>query len=140
MRDKGGLGQTDYAALAAFRHALRRFTAFSADAAQAAGLTPQQHQALLAIKGSPAGEPMGVGDVAKSLLIRPQSAVELVDRLMALGLVAREADPADHRRVQVVLTPRAEETLEQLSADHLRELRAIRPALLSLLQLFEPEA
>jgi DNA-binding MarR family transcriptional regulator len=140
MRGKAGLSQGDYTALAAFRHALRRFTAFSAEAAQAAGLTPQQHQALLAIKGSPAGQAVGVGDIAKSLLVRPQSAVELVDRLMALGLVDRVADPADHRRVQVALTPRAEDVLERLSADHLRELQAIRPALLSLLQLFEPEA
>jgi DNA-binding MarR family transcriptional regulator len=140
MSDRGGISRSDYVALAAFRHALRRFTAFSADAAHAAGLTPQQHQALLAIKGAPAGQAVGVGDIAKSLLIRPQSAVELVDRLMALGLVARIADPADHRRVQVALTPRAEATLERLSEDHLRELQAIRPALLSLLELFEPEA
>jgi DNA-binding MarR family transcriptional regulator len=140
MSDRGGISRSDYVALAAFRHALRRFTAFSADAAHAAGLTPQQHQALLAIKGAPAGQAVGVGDIAKSLLIRPQSAVELVDRLMALGLVARIADPADHRRVQVALTPRAEATLERLSEDHLRELQAIRPALLSLMELFEPEA
>lgn len=130
------LTDQDYAALAAFRHALRRFTAFSAAEAKAAGLTPQQHQALLAIKGTGAENPLGVGEIAAHLLIRHNSAVELVDRLEESGLVQRLPDPSDRRRIRVALTARAEQLLGALSTTHLRELRAIRPTLLALLQRF----
>jgi DNA-binding MarR family transcriptional regulator len=85
MQSGPQLHKSDYEALAAFRHALRRFVAFSAEAARAAGLTPQQHQALLAIKGAPGRESLTVGEIAAHLLIRPNSAVELVDRLAELG-------------------------------------------------------
>ncbi len=128
-----GLSKADFEALAAFRHALRRFAAFSAEAARAAHLTPQQHQALLAIKGAPGRATLSVGEIAANLLIRPHSAVELVDRLAELGLVARQPDPADSRRVQVALTGRSETLLDDLSVAHLRELQAIRPTLLDLL-------
>lgn len=128
----------DYAALAAFRHALRSFTAFSEAQAHAAGLTPRQHQALLAIKGAPGPQPLGVGALATQLLIRPHSAVELIDRLVQLGLVARREAPEDHRRAQLDLTARAETILRDLSAAHARELQAIRPTLIELLRRFAP--
>jgi DNA-binding MarR family transcriptional regulator len=160
MTRDGEISDHDYEALAAFRHALRRFAAFSETEAKAAGLTPRQHQALLAIKGRPkppgipAGpapsglEPhrlgptelgphgLGVGEIAEHLLIRHNTAVELVDRLAEAGLVRRQPDPADGRRIVVTLTDRAESLLRRLSAAHVRELRAIRPSLLSLLQTF----
>jgi len=126
----------DYAALAAFRHTLRRFTAFSEAAAAAAGLTPRQHQALLAIKGSAAPAGLGIGEVAEHLLIRPNTAVELVDRLVDADLVRRQSDPSDGRRMLVTLTERAQLVLAGLSAAHLNELRAIRPGLLALLRTF----
>jgi DNA-binding MarR family transcriptional regulator len=138
----------DYQALAAFRLALRRFAAFSEAEAKAAGLTPRQHQALLAIKGksNPAEAPrfgigaeapgLGIGDIAAHLLIRHNTAVELVDRLAEAGLVQRQPDPADGRRILVTLTDRSEALLRRLSAAHVRELRAIRPGLLALLQTF----
>ena len=59
-----------------------------------------------------------------------------MDRLVELGLVERREDPVDHRRVRVALTPHAEALLSELSAAHLRELRAIRPTLLDLLHRF----
>ena len=86
------LTKAEYEALAAFRRALRQFTAFSAEAARKAGLTPQQHQALLAIKGAPGREMLAVGEIAEALCLRPHSAVELVDRMAELGLVQRHAD------------------------------------------------
>lgn len=135
--DEARLEKADFEALAAFRHALRRFTEFSAQAARGAGLTPQQHQALLAIKGRPGRETATVGEIAAALLIRPHSAVELIDRLADLGLVHRIADELDHRRVQIALTPRAEALLHALSTAHLRELGAIRPTLLALLATFD---
>jgi DNA-binding MarR family transcriptional regulator len=135
-RPDEAISDQDYAALAAFRLALRRFVAFSETEAKTAGLTPRQHQALLAIKGMAGAHGAGVGEIAEHLLIRHNSAVELVDRLAEAGLVRREADPSDGRRILVTLTEAAETRLRDLSAVHLRELRAIRPALLALLQTF----
>jgi DNA-binding MarR family transcriptional regulator len=121
--------QADYEALAEFRYLIRRFLAFSQEAARAAGLTPRQHQALLAIKGFPAGRPVAVGDLAEQLNIRHHSAVELVDRLAEAGLVRRMQDAGDQRRVLLSLTARAEEDLAGLSAAHLDELSRIEPVL-----------
>lgn len=124
----------DYRRLAEFRYLLRRFLAFSEDAAIAAGLTPRQHQALLAIKGVPEGTAPNIGHLAGRLGIRPHSAVELADRLAEAGLVVREPDMADRRRVCLSLTDAAERHLAALSAEHLRELHRLRPALLAILE------
>ncbi len=118
------LDKEDYEALAAFRRALRQFILFSEAAARQAGLTPQQHQALLAIKGAPERE---------ALSIRHHSAVGLVDRLVALGIVGRAPQPSDRRRVLVSLTPAAEAMLRDLSAAHRDELQRIGPTLTALL-------
>ena len=118
----------EYQALAAFRHALRRFLEFSTAAARTAGLPPQQHQALLAIKGF-AGGAMGVGELAVQLCVRPHSAVGFVDRLARRGMVRRVPSQDDHRRVQVQLTVRGEALLARLSAAHRDELRRIGPEL-----------
>ena len=129
----GEIGQADYEALAAFRRAMRRFLAFSEAAARAGGLTAQQHQAILAIKGHGAAGAMTIGDLAEHLVIRPHSAVELVDRLAQAGLVERVETTADRRRVGLVLTPKAEQALAALSAIHLDELRRSRALLANLL-------
>lgn len=135
-----GLAKADYEILAGFRQALRGFTAFSESAARAAGLTPQQHQALLAIKGAPGKDTLSVGGIADALGIRPHSAVELIDRLETAGLVRRDSDPQDRRRMLVSLTAQAEAQLDELSAAHVREFQAIRPALLRLLARFPKHA
>ncbi len=129
----------DYEALAAFRRALRRFVAFSEQAARAARLTPRQHQVLLAIKGAPGRDVLSVGEIAAALMIRPHSGVELIDRLVQLGLVARQADGVDHRRVNIALTAAADAVLEDLSTVHVEELRRIRPALADLLRRFDSD-
>ena len=51
------LSNADYQVLASFRHALRVFARFSENAARSAGVTPAQHQLMLAIKGWPEGSP-----------------------------------------------------------------------------------
>lgn len=125
----------DYEALARFRRELRRFLAFSKKAAEEEGLTGQQHQALLAIRGlSQCGE-MSIGELADILLLRHHSAVELVDRLAKLELVARNADPDDGRRVLVRLTDSGARKLRALSAAHKRELTAVGPSLTEILQV-----
>lgn len=130
-------GTVDYLALAEFRYALRKFLAFSEHAAAEAGLTSQQHQALLVIKARGGANGLPVGVLAERLLVRQHSAVELVDRLSRLGLVGRNPDPHDRRRVLVALTAEGEERLGALSQAHLAELRAVGPALAELLASFE---
>lgn len=131
------LSSPDYRLLAEFRHHLRVFTAFSENAARSAGLAPQQHQALLAIKGFPDGKAPTIGELAERLVIRHHSAVELVDRLVEGHLVMRHFDSEDRRRVELVLTRRAEQVLAQLSVAHRDELRRMAPMLRTLLAELE---
>ncbi|MCC8942556.1 MarR family winged helix-turn-helix transcriptional regulator [Bradyrhizobium ivorense] len=131
----GAAGAVDYEALARFRYQLRTFLAFSEQAAKQAGLTPQQHQALLGIKGFVRPGPATVGDIARFLLVRHHSAVELVDRMVKLGLISRLADPEDGRRVLLKLTQKGERKLQSLSRKNVEELRrAASPALRRLLK------
>ena len=130
------IAKADYEALAEFRHALREFLDFSQEAARQAGLAPQQHQALLAIKGYPGRDEVTVKELAERLLLRHHSAVELIDRLEGLGLLRRKADPEDGRRVRVALTAKAERRLADLSATHLEEIRRLGPGLGMLLGRF----
>jgi DNA-binding MarR family transcriptional regulator len=136
-KGNGVLTQTDYEALANLRYTLRRFMAFSTSAAHAAGLPPQQHQALLAIKGNPGGQAMTVGLLAERLLIAPHTAAELVGRLADGDLVASAADPADRRRLTLSLTPKAEDILRSLSLIHLREIRELAPVLADALRVLQ---
>src|SRR5215475_2318601 len=131
MARQARLTLKDYQALAGIRRGMRQFLEFSAGAALAAGLTPAQHQALLAIKGMP--EPVTVGTLEEWLGVRPHSAVGLVNRLVALKLVARTADRADRRRMRLKLTRRAEAKLAALSRIHRAELRRFSAALAPLL-------
>lgn len=128
------LTQADYEALAEFRLGLRLFLSFSEQAAKDVGLTPRQHQALLSIRGFPGKDKITVGELADHLLIRHHSAVELSNRLEALGLIERSADRADGRRTLLSLTPAAAEILTRMSAIHLEELRRSGPGLTGLLK------
>jgi DNA-binding MarR family transcriptional regulator len=128
------VSKTEYEVLAGFRYALRQFLRFSEQAAQAVGLTPQQHQVLLAIKGFPGRERITVGELAERLQIRHHSVVGLVDRLVAQGLLMREPAIDDRRQVYVMLTERGAATLERLTAAHREELCRLDPALRLLLE------
>ncbi len=132
----GGGASVDYQTLARFRYELRKFQAFSASAADRAGLTTQQHQALLAVKGFSNDAPISVGDLAQYMLIRHHTAVELVDRMTRLKVLSRRVDGADGRRVLVSLTKEGERRLQKLSKIHQEELRSIGPTLTKLLRPF----
>ena len=99
--------QEELAALAQFRFALRRFLAFSEQAAADIGLTMQWYQALLVIKTFRAGDHISVGELAEQLMIRDHSAAELVSRLVHAKLVKRKTDPSDRRRSLVIMRRRA---------------------------------
>ena len=126
----------DYQVLAQFRFELRKFQAFSTVAALQAGLTPQQHQALLTIRGFPGLDPLSIGDLADFLLIQHHTAVGLVDRMAKLDLIGRSIDETDGRRVLLKLTREGERRLRKLSRIHQDELAAIGPALARIVETF----
>jgi DNA-binding MarR family transcriptional regulator len=123
------LAQQDFEKLLEFRVALRRFQRWSEDQAQAAGLTHVQHQLLVAIKGHPGARPPAIGDLAGYLLLRSHSAVELVDRAQAAGLVQRAPDSDDGRVVRVRLTSEGDRILRQLTRAHLHHLHDLATVL-----------
>jgi DNA-binding MarR family transcriptional regulator len=114
--------RADFEHLLAFRVSLRRFQHWSENQARSAGLTHVQHQLLVAVKGHPGDIPPTIGDVAGYLMLRHHSAVELVDRAEAAGLVGRSPDPDDARVVRVGLTRRGERLVTELSQAHIAEL------------------
>src|SRR5690242_18049446 len=126
------LKSADYRTLAEFRLLLRRFLTFSEEAARKSGLSPQQHQALLAIKGFAGDQTPTVGDLASHLHVRHHSAVGMVNRLAKAGYLRREHHKADRRRVGLSLTPAGEKLLARLTAAHRDELRMITPSLQKL--------
>jgi uncharacterized protein YeaO (DUF488 family)/DNA-binding MarR family transcriptional regulator len=127
--ERVALADTVYARLLALRSGLRHFERWSEQQAREAGLTPAQHQLLLAIRGH--GDPRGptIGEVADYLLLRHHSAVGLVDRADAAGLVSRTRDEEDRRVVRLHLTDDGAERIEALSALHLEELERLSPPL-----------
>lgn len=126
----GNFSDADYQALAGFRRALRGFTYFSEQAAESVGLTPQQHQALLAIR---AENGLMVGELAERLMVRPHSATGLADRLTKLDLVIRQPSTRDRRHTELMVTDKGEALLRSLSESHRAELRRLRPLLSELL-------
>jgi len=115
----------DYRHILEFRTRLRRFLAWSGAQARAAGLTPTQHQLLLAVRGHPDPGGPTIGDVAGYLQLRHHSAVELVDRAAEAGLVRRVPDRHDGRVTRVLLEVPGVDALERLTALHVAELRAL---------------
>jgi DNA-binding MarR family transcriptional regulator len=112
---------------------LRRFLRWSEDQAAAAGLTPAQHQLLVAIKGHPGPEPPAIGELAGYLLLQSHSAVGLVDRAEAAGIVRRQQDENDARMVRVHLTEKGDQLVTDLTTAHLAELCKLALALNDLL-------
>ena len=123
------LSTEDYARLAAFRYALRKFLRFSEMAAAESGITGQQYQAMLILRACPEDQRTTIADLSQQLMIKHNSAVELVDRLVQQDLAMREASSADRRKVELRLTARGRQMLAKLAATHRRELRRIGPVL-----------
>ena len=117
-----------------FRVTLRRFLHWSEDQAAAAGLTPAQHQLLVAIKGHPGPEPPAIRELAEYLLLQSHSAVGLVDRAEAAGVVYRQQDEKDARVVRVHLTAKGDRLVKNLTSAHLAELYNLAEALDNLLR------
>jgi DNA-binding MarR family transcriptional regulator len=122
------LDSTLYEGLAGFRSILRRFLAFSEAATREAGVTPGQYQALLVIKVYPTGAIM-IRELAGQMLLQHHGAVQLVDRLVRMGLVARRQSTTDRRSVLVILTAKGSKLLERLASAHSKELLRHEPLL-----------
>lgn len=131
------VSRQDYIALARFRHALRVFQRFSEDAARAAGVTPAQHQLVLAVKGWSRPEPPSVSDIADQLQLRTHSTVELVRRAEQADLVTTHVDTRDHRRQLLEVTGHGDQLLASLSALHRDELRRFRAEMNDILEELE---
>ncbi len=134
MTDINDLQTADYQALAEFRYQIRRFLRFSEEAARQAGLEPQHHQLMLAVKGAGEGAGPPIAYLAECLQLQHHSAVELVDRLAKRGLIRRTRSEEDRREVHVKLTPRGERILKQLTLHHREELRTVAPAFIRTLK------
>src|SRR5579864_3083448 len=117
----------DYRRLLEFRTGLRRFLRWSEEQAEAAGITPLQHQLMLAIRGDDDPHGPTISAVANYLVSKHHSVVELVDRAEAAGLVRRTQDAGDHRVVRLALTRSGEEILERLGALTVEELSRLAP-------------
>lgn len=118
----GKLSDAQYRQLADFRHTLRRFLRFSEAAAEDAGLSGRQYHALLALRAATAAQPASIGYVAKCLLIKHNSAVELIDRLVKQRLVERRESSEDRRKVELSVTRKGQRLLDRLVDVHRQEL------------------
>ena len=117
--------ERDYQRLLAVRTRLRQFERWSADRAAGVGLTASQHQLLLAIRGHAGAAGPTVGEAAEYLMVRHNTAVELVDRTEQLGLVSRHRDTGDHRVVRLGLTTEGRRKVAALAQVHLEELSRV---------------
>jgi DNA-binding MarR family transcriptional regulator len=132
------LGQDDFEHLLELRTGLRRFLRWSEQQARAAGLTPAQHQLLLAVRGHPEPDGPTIGQLADYLVLRHHSAVELTDRAVRDGLVRRTSDRTNKSIVRVVLTGGGDEKLKRLSEAHLQEIAHLGPTMRALWNALEP--
>jgi len=134
MPDSAVITKTEYEVLAEFRYTLRRFLHFSENAAEEVGITPQQHQALLVVKGFPGREKITISELAERLQIHHHSAVGLANRLEAENLIDRSPALEDRRQVFISLTGHGLSILERLSKTHRDELHLLAPQLRLLLE------
>lgn len=129
------ISNADYRSLAAFRFEIRKFLAFSEQAARSAGIEPQQHQLLLAVRGLSQDARPTIRMVSERLCVKHHTAVALVDKLESRGLLLRERGVEDKRQVLLRLTNEGEAVLRELSAIHREQLRTVGPAMVSALQM-----
>ena len=120
------MSKTDFETLAEFRYALRRFLRFSEEVTRKSGITPLQYQLMLQIKGFPGRDWASVAELAERLQAKHHGVVALISRCEEAGLVRRNASRGDKRRVEVQLTKRGDECLEQLARLHRDELQSVK--------------
>jgi DNA-binding MarR family transcriptional regulator len=131
---RGAAVDVDYPQLLSIRTALRRFLRWSDDAAEAEGVAPAQYQLLVVVKGLERDAQPSIGQIAEQLLVRQNSASELVHRAEESGLVRTRADRSDHRLLRVALTAHGERVLARLAPLHVEELARLAPLIAGLVR------
>jgi DNA-binding MarR family transcriptional regulator len=124
----------DFETLAAFRYQVRRFLRFSKDLLSTEDLTPDQYQALLAIRASPADRKLSIRDLAEQLQVRHHSTVGIVDQLVSRAAIVRQVAPEDRRKILLSLTEKGEEIVERLAPPHRAELSRLCPEMIRTLE------
>jgi DNA-binding MarR family transcriptional regulator len=124
----------DFKSMAELRYQIRRFLRFSETAARQAGIEPQQHQLMLAVRGLPENLKPTIGVLAERMQLQHHSTVELIDRLVDRGFLCRLRSTDDRRQVLVKLTHEGEKFLKSLSLHHLEELQTTGPTFVKILQ------
>jgi DNA-binding MarR family transcriptional regulator len=128
------LQEEDYDALAAFRYAMRKFLSFSKRAlANEAQLTPEQYEALLALKAFSSSTGLTIGDLSERLQVKHNTAVGIVDKLEAMSLLGREPGVLDRRQVFLRLTVEGDQLLARLAGIHREEMRVRSPEMIQAL-------
>ncbi len=128
------MNATDFETLAAFRHQVRKFLRFSKDLLSEEDLTPDQYQALLAIRAASGKGKLSIRDLAEQLQVRHHSTVGIVDQLVFRGAVVREVASDDRRKVLLTLTPKGEAVIDRLAPPHHRELSRLCPEMIATLE------
>ena len=118
------LSRQDYHNMACLRCALLKFLRFSKTfVISQAKLTPEQYEALLALKAFSTDEGMTVGQLSERVQVKHHSAVSLTDKLAARKLVTKRRGQPDRRYVYVKLTAAGTKLVKLLAAGHRREIR-----------------
>lgn len=99
--DARGAGDTRRAALTAYLDAVAILESFQSKLWREAHLTLTQARLLRSLREGPIGQ----SELGRLLNLSPASVTRLIDRLEERGLIARERDPGDRRRVAVRLLP-----------------------------------
>lgn len=123
---KHNMSKADFERLAHFRYQLRRFLRFSEEVTRRKGITSLQYLLMLQIKGFPGREWATVGELAERLQAKHHGVVALISRCEAAGWVKRSISGSDKRRVEVKLTRKGSECLEQLARLHRGELLSLQ--------------
>ena len=129
------LRNEDYEALAGFRYGMRKFLRFSKEElAQHASLTPEQYEAMLALRAFGSARGLTVGQLSERLQVKHHTAVTLVNKLVERGVASRTQGTADRREVYVKLTPEGAELLEKAAGVHRKEIRQRTTELIAALE------
>jgi len=113
---------------------MRKFLRFSKDLLSAEDLTPDQYQALLAIRASNGNGRLSIRDLAEQLQVRHHSTVGIVDQLVLRGAVVRDVAPDDRRKILLTLTQKGEEIVQRLAPPHRQALSQLCPEMIDTLQ------
>jgi len=131
----------DVIAATRFRAALRALTASAERKTRRQGITSQQYQLLLVIKGAPdRSEELSVGNVAAALQVAQSTATELIARAEDRGLVQRSGSLQDGRRSMIRLTEVGEDVFGRCFRELGQERGALIAALGELGATLNPEA